>query len=54
MPGRVVSAVCPDFEEEPRIASYRRRGDALASPPAGEQQIDATREEQLRSLGYIE
>lgn len=54
MPGRAVTAVCPDFAEEPRIASYRRRGDAAAAPPSGEQQIDATREEQLRSLGYIE
>lgn len=56
MPGRVATNVCPDWSEEARVASYRPDGqaDQKTQGASGERVIDATREEQLRSLGYIE
>jgi predicted AlkP superfamily phosphohydrolase/phosphomutase len=56
MPGRASDSICRADETAPdRIASYTARavhqGDSDAP---SEIQIDASREEQLRSLGYIE
>jgi hypothetical protein len=55
MPGRAATGLCPGSTDESRIASYvsETAGDE-ASRAEAHITIDATREEQLRSLGYIE
>jgi hypothetical protein len=56
MPGNPSNQICPSDETAPEaIASYTARTlDQVDSEAPGEIQIDASREEQLRSLGYIE
>jgi predicted AlkP superfamily phosphohydrolase/phosphomutase len=55
MPGRVAQRVCPGAGPEARIPSYRSEANLLREGGDDDSvTIDATREAQLRSLGYIE
>jgi hypothetical protein len=56
MPGRGSTSICPGADTAPeRIASYTAdRFGRADSEGSSEIQIDVSREEQLRSLGYIE
>jgi hypothetical protein len=55
MPGRPATGLCPGSTGESGIASYRSETAADdANRDESDVTIDATREEQLRSLGYIE
>jgi predicted AlkP superfamily phosphohydrolase/phosphomutase len=54
MLGHASARVCPDVGPLPPVASYRAEPGDEAPPTVQEKRIDATREAQLRSLGYIE
>ena len=55
MPGRVADELCPEMGAPSRIASYQAEPSLDGLEEEREDvTIDATREEQLRSLGYIE
>jgi hypothetical protein len=55
MPGRVAATICPGTDTKARIASYRSETNLRQDPTVdSDVTIDATREAQLRSLGYIE
>jgi len=55
MPGRAATELCPDSDVSARIVSYQSEATLARADDADEDvTIDATREEQLRSLGYIE
>lgn len=49
--GRAGESVCPGVASVEPVATYRRTGDETGAHPA---RIDESREEQLKSLGYIE
>lgn len=50
-PGVAARGLCPDVPAVAPVATYRRTGEPASAHPA---RIDQSREDQLKSLGYIE